>query len=286
MNLLLQTFIVFSSFALPPDSAALTHEQEIRAWHEMRLKNLQRDYGWLTLVALDWLKEGSNEVQGIGSVTLTHGVVMFQAKTNVEAFVAGKLFLSGPLTPQGEQAADTVKIGSKAFIIIRRGERLAVRMWDKDSKRRREFPGVQRYPVSDKWRIKARWQPYEPPKQIKVPTITPGYVEDYPVPGEAIFTIEGKEYRLEPVLEEPNGDYFFIFGDKTNGKETYGAGRFLYSKPAINGTVILDFNKCYNPPSAFTEYATCPLPPPGNKLPIRVVAGEKKFGEHEFRRED
>jgi hypothetical protein len=280
MNFLLQTFVVFSSFTLPPDSVALTHEQEVRAWHERRLTNLRRDYGWLTLVALDWLKEGSNEIRGIGSVFLTHGVAMFQAKTNVEAFVAGNLFLSGPLTPQGEQTADTVKIGTKAFIIIRRADRLAVRMWDKDSKRRREFDGVQRYPVSDKWRIEARWQQYEPPKQIKVPTITPGYVEDYPVPGAAIFTIEDKEYRLEPVLEEPNGDYFFIFGDKTNGKETYGAGRFLYSKPAVNGTVILDFNKSYNPPCAFTEYATCPLPPTGNKLPIRVEAGETKYGPH------
>jgi uncharacterized protein (DUF1684 family) len=115
---------------------------------------------------------------------------------------------------------------------------------------------------------------------MKIPTIIAGYEEDYPVPGVAIFEIGGKEYRLEPVLEEPNGDYFFIFGDKTNGTETYGAGRFLYAKPAQGGRVILDFNKSYNPPCAFTEFATCPLPPPQNKLPIRIEAGEKKYGIH------
>ncbi len=280
MNLFLQTFFVLSSFTLAPDSAALTHEQEVRSWHERRLKNLQRDYGWLTLVALDWLKEGKNDVEGAGSVALKRGVIIFEANKNVNASVAAIPFTSGVIKPQGEPAADTVKIGSKAFVIIQRGQKLAVRMWDTESKSRREFKGIERYPVANQWRIVARWQPYDPPKRMKVPTITPGYVEDYPVPGVAIFTVQGKEYRLEPVLEEPNGDYFFIFGDKTNGKETYGAGRFLYSKPAANGTVILDFNKSYNPPCAFTEYATCPLPPPENKLPIRVVAGEKKFGEH------
>lgn len=281
MNFLLQTFLVFSSFTLPPDSAALTHEEEVRAWHERRLKNLQRDYGWLTLVALDWLKEGPNEIQGVGTVTLNHGVTTLQVKSDVAAFVAGRLFSAGVIAHQGEQGpVDTVKIGSKAFIIIQRGDRFAVRMWDTNSKSRRELPGIQRYRVNDQWRIVARWRPYDPPRRIKVPTITPGYEEDYPVPGAAIFTVHGKEYRLEPVLEESNGDYFFIFGDKTNGKETYGAGRFLYSKPAVNGTVILDFNKSYNPPCAFTEYATCPLPPPGNKLPIRVEAGEKKYGQH------
>jgi uncharacterized protein (DUF1684 family) len=153
-------------------------------------------------------------------------------------------------------------------------------MWDTQAQNRREFSGIERFPVSRNWRIEARWQPYDPPKTMKVPTIIAGYEEDYPVPGVAIFEIGGKEYRLEPVLEEPNGDYFFIFGDKTNGTETYGAGRFLYANPAQGGRVILDFNKSYNPPCAFTEFATCPLPPPQNKLPIRIEAGEKKYGIH------
>ena len=282
MKLLFQSLFSFFSLFSPTanDSATATHEEEVRSWHERRLKNLQRDYGWLTLVALDWLKEGRNKVEGVGIVTLNQDIITFEAEGNVHASVGGRPFTSGRIKPQGDQGADTVKIDSRAFVIIQRGERLAVRMWDTESKSRREFKGIERFPVTNQWRIVARWKPYDPPKRMKVPTITPGYVEDYPVPGAAIFTIKGREYRLEPVLEEPNGDYFFIFGDRTNGKDSYNAGRFLYSKPAVNGTVILDFNKSYNPPCAFTEYATCPLPPSGNKLPIRVEAGERKYAEH------
>jgi hypothetical protein len=103
-------------------------------------------------------------------------------------------------------------------------------------------------------------------------------MDDSPSPGVAVFEKDGKTYRLEPILEEGETDYFFIFGDRTNGSETYGAGRFLYSAPAApDGTVVLDFNKAYNPPCVFSAFATCPLPTPQNKLPIPVRAGEKKY---------
>ena len=263
------------------DSSFLAHQDEIRAWHERRISNLKRDYGWLTLVALDWIKEGANEIPKLGSVTLDEGKVTFRIAQGVVASVMGKPFSGGVLrTDHDEGGPDTVTIGSRAFIIIKRGDRFAVRIWDKESRHRKEFTGIERYPVSAKWRIEAQWLPYDPPKKIKVPSIIPEYLEEYPVPGVALLTIDAKQYRLEPVLEEPNGDYFFIFGDKTNGKETYGGGRYLYAKPAKDGKVIIDFNKAYNPPCAFTEYATCPLPPPGNRLPISVNAGEKNY-EHD-----
>jgi uncharacterized protein (DUF1684 family) len=263
------------------DTTAVSHEEEVRAWHERRIKNLLRDYGWLTLVALDWLQEGTNTIRDLGVLTLTKGTVSLTLKLGVRATVNDQPFTSGLIRAEGSGAPpDTVKVDSRAFIVIKRGERFALRMWDTQAQNRREFSGIERFPVSRNWRIEARWQPYDPPKTMKVPTIIAGYEEDYPVPGVAIFEIGGKEYRLEPVLEEPNGDYFFIFGDKTNGTETYGAGRFLYAKPAQGGRVILDFNKSYNPPCAFTEFATCPLPPPQNKLPIRIEAGEKKYGIH------
>jgi hypothetical protein len=121
---------------------------------------------------------------------------------------------------------------------------------------------------------------YDPPKRIKVPSVIPDYMQDYDVPGAAVFTIGEVEYRLEPVLEEGESDLFFIFGDRTNGRETYGGGRFLYAKPPKDGKVILDFNRAYNPPCAFSPYATCPLPPASNRLPIRVEAGEKSFDHH------
>jgi uncharacterized protein (DUF1684 family) len=100
-------------------------------------------------------------------------------------------------------------------------------------------------------------------------------------PGYAVFRLQGKEYRLRPVLETADAkELFYIFRDQTAGKETYGAGRFFYSEMPKDGQVVLDFNKAYNPPCAFTPYATCPLPPPENKLPVRIEAGEKKYGDH------
>jgi uncharacterized protein (DUF1684 family) len=260
------------------DSATDAYEKEIRAWHERRIASLKKDYGWLTLVALDWLHEGPNEVKGIGMIVLHNTTITFEAFPNVEPTRSGQPFRAGILHSDAEKGGpDTVAVGSKAFVVIKRGERYALRMWDKESPRRQQFKGIERFPVSTKWRIEARWEPYTPPKTIRVATVIAGYEQEYPVPGVAIFTIDGKEYRLEPVLEEPHGDYFFIVGDRTNGKETYGGGRYLYASPPGNGKVIIDFNKLYNPPCVFTEFATCPLPPPANRLPIPIHAGEKKY---------
>lgn len=263
------------------DSTAISYEEEVRAWHERRVKNLLRDYGWLTLVALDWLEEGKKEIQNIGTLTLKNGAVSLDIKPGVKATLNDKPFSGGGFRVESETSTpDTVKVGTRAFIVMKRGDRLAVRMWDTEARNRKEFAGIERFPVKREWRIEARWVPYDPPKQMKVATVIPGYEQEYPVPGVAVFAIGGKEYRLEPVLEAPDADYFFIFGDLTNRKETYGAGRYLYATREQDGKVILDFNKSYNPPCAFTEYATCPLPPPQNKLPIRIEAGEKRYGKH------
>lgn len=276
--LLITSALLMASMQAP---SAQEYEKEIQAWHERRIATLKRDFGWLTLVALDWLNEGRNTVKGIGTVTLRAGEISFRPNDGVRVTLSGRPFLGGMLRSDADAGGpDTVVIDSRAFVVIKRGERYALRMWDKESPRRKQFKGIERYPVSLKWRIEARWEPYDPPKTIRVATVIPGYEEEYPVPGVAIFTIDGTEYRLEPVLEEPNGDYFFIVGDKTNGKETYGGGRYLYASPARDGKVILDFNKLYNPPCVFTEFATCPLPPQGNRLPIPITAGEKKY-EHE-----
>jgi uncharacterized protein (DUF1684 family) len=123
--------------------------------------------------------------------------------------------------------------------------------------------------------VVARWEPSNPPTEIAVPNVL-GEVERSPSPGTAVFTIGGKEYRLTPVLEGDSPELFFIFGDETNRTETYGAGRFLYAEPAKDGKVILDFNRAYNPPCAFSAFATCPLPPKPNRLALRVDAGEKR----------
>ena len=124
----------------------------------------------------------------------------------------------------------------------------------------------------------ARFVPHPELKPIAVPNIL-GQVEKMPSPGYAVFELGGREHRLEGVFEEPGAtELFFIFKDKTSGQETYPAGRFLYSGLPKDGTLVLDFNKAYNPPCAFTDYATCPLPPKQNWLEARVAAGELRYG--------
>jgi uncharacterized protein (DUF1684 family) len=263
------------------DSTERSYTDQIREWHGRRVAGLKRERGWLSLVALDWLREGNNEIHSVGTVILKGGIVSVQMAAGVRARMSGSPFSSGALKTDAEQGGpDTVEIGSRAFIVIKRGDRYAVRMWDSRATARKQFAGVDCFPISRAWRITARWEAYDVPKRIKVGSVIPGYVEDYPVPGAAVFTVAGKEYRLEPVIESGASELFFIFGDRTNGKETYGSGRFLYTDFAKDGKVVLDFNKAINPPCAFTSFATCPLPPKSNKLDLRIEAGEKKPRVH------
>ena len=254
----------------------LSYEEEIAAWHQQRIASLKRPHGWLSLIALDWLEEGDNLIAGFGVVTLNKGAIFYRSLPDIQPTLRGELFTSGALVTD----VDRVEIGSKAFVVIRRGERCAVRIWDGNAETLKKFTGIERFPLSKEWKREARWEAYEKPKPIKIQSVIPGYVENYVVPGVAIFIVDGKEYRLEPVGEQGARQLFFIFADKTNGSDTYGAGRFLYTDSPKDGKVMLDFNKAINPPCAFSSYATCPLPPASNHLPVRIDAGEKKFGDH------
>jgi uncharacterized protein (DUF1684 family) len=163
-----------------------------------------------------------------------------------------------------------------SFYPISRQGRLAIRVKDPETDARRAFRGLTYFPVDPSWRIEARVEDNAAPKPITVPNVL-GAETSEPSPGTLVFERGGKTYRLTPVLEEGETDWFVIFGDATNGHDTYGAGRFLYVPPAVDGRTVIDFNKAYNPPCVFTDYATCPLPPPQNRLPIRVEAGEKEY---------
>jgi uncharacterized protein (DUF1684 family) len=164
-----------------------------------------------------------------------------------------------------------------SFYPISRQGKLAIRVKDPESEARRSFRGLEYFPVDSSWRVEARVEPPADAGRISVPNVL-GTDTSEASPGTLVFERGGATYRLRPVLEEGETDWFVIFGDATNGRDTYGAGRFLYVAPAKDGRTVIDFNKAYNPPCVFTDYATCPLPPPGNRLPIRVEAGEKEYG--------
>ena len=252
----------------------------IARWREGREARLKADDGWLTVAGLFWLKDGVNAAGSSASsaIRLPRGPAHlgdfdFHDGKTVYRPVDGKPSeLRSDTDPGGP---DKIVVGEFTMFAIHRGNRHAIRLKDTNSEFRREFTGLHWFPVRKEYRIVARFVPYEQARQIAIPNIL-GETEKEPSPGYAVFSLRGHEYRLDPVLEENR--LFFIFRDETSGKETYGSGRFLYAEMPKEGKVTLDFNKAENPPCAFTPYATCPLPPPQNRLAVRIEAGELNYG--------
>ena len=205
-------------------------------------------------------------------VAIQAPVEFLYEKGVVKAHYEGKWLT---LRPDVSNADDKLVIGPLTMIVIERDGRQGIRLRDKNSKYRRSFKGLQYFPVKAEYRVEARWLPYPKAKKVVVNTVIEGVRETYEATGEVEFTLAGRKLRLEPVVDE--GELFYIFRDLTAGKSTYGAGRFLYSALAKDGKVTLDFNKAYNPPCAFTPFATCPLPPPQNRLDTAVEAGELAY---------
>lgn len=270
------------------------HKSEIQKWQSDRLASLTKDDGWLTLVGLFWVNEGENKFGSdaknafvlpkgkapgnAGSFWLEKGHVRLAAHSGVEITADNKPVTALDLKDDSDDNGPTVlKLGSLLITVIKRGERIGVRVKDTESQTRREFKGLEYYPIDPKWRLEARFEPYQPAKMIPITNVL-GMTDDEISPGALAFEVDGKTYRLDPILEKGETDYFVMIADDTTGKETYGAGRYLYvSPPDATGKVILDFNKVYSPPCAFTNFATCPLPPQQNRLPFRIEAGEKKY---------
>jgi len=164
------------------------------------------------------------------------------------------------------------------FHIMKRGDELFLRVRDAESPRRKHFAGLDWYPVDAAWRIEAQWVPFASPRTVPITNVL-GQTSQEPVHGKAVLTVAGRALELLPLTE--GDELFFIFTDETAPEETYGAARFLYAKATQDGKIVLDFNRAYNPPCAFTPFATCPLPPKENRLPLRLTAGEKNYpGAH------
>ena len=262
------------------DTAA--HTAEIKQWQKTRAERLAKEDSWLTLIGLHWLVDGENSVTlnkaGAPPVKLTRNGATTILHPDPSMTVDGKpLTGDTPLLADADEKGPTiVQMGSVRFNVIKRGERYGLRVKDAESEVRTHFKGLEYYPIDAKWRVEARFEAYHPPKQIPITDVT-GMNSVSIAPGVMVFELDGKEYRLDPVIEEGSEDLFIIFRDATARDTTYPAGRYLYAKPPKDGKMIVDFNRAYNPPCAFTAYATCPLPPLQNRLAVRIEAGEKKY---------
>jgi uncharacterized protein len=274
------TAMTFSRFAVPllalPLLAAVTYQSEITEWRQKREAGLRSDGGWLTVTGLFWLHDGQNRfgTDAKNDVVLPAG----PAHAGVFELHGGKVAvkMDGATRDLRPDSDDLAQVGRLRLYVIERGGRFALRMKDPESAFLRDFHGLEYFPPREDYRVIAQFVP--DPQKVPITNIL-GQTEPEESPGYVVFTLQGRQFRLRPVLDDPSSkDLFFIFRDLTSEKETYGAGRFLDTAPPKDGKVLLDFNKAYNPPCAFTPFATCPLPPKENRLAVRIEAGEKKFG--------
>jgi uncharacterized protein len=279
---------------LPAPAADDAYRAEVERWRREREERLKAEDGWLTVVGLHWLEEGAHAMgrdPGL-AVALPAGPgragVVERRGPQVKATLAEGLgaTLNGrpasgtvELTSDADGPANVLAFASLRLSVIKRGGRYGLRVRDAESPARRGFTGLRWFPVDEAWRVRARFEPARSPRTIPIPNVL-GQVEPMPTPGRVVFTLGGREHSLEPVLERGETQLFFIFRDETAGGDTYPAGRFLYADPPRDGSVVLDFNRAYSPPCAFTDFATCPLPPPQNRLPLRIEAGELRPTNH------
>jgi len=284
--------------ALAPD-AIPGWQNDLAQWRAQRERELAAPDGWLTLVGLEWLQPGVNSVGAaadnriripaqapghIGLFTASGKIVQILAPNGgfpPDLTIDGHPAREGPLTVD-DLKPSTIAWHGLTLVVLRRGDRFALRIKDANSPTRAAFHGLNWYPPDPRFVVAARWVPYNPPLIEKIPTVI-GATLDLPAPGVARFLLNGQVIALEPVLEDPaSKTLFFILRDQTSETTTYQAARFLHTQLPDHGldqpgTIYLDFNRLENPPCAYTAYATCPLPPDQNRLPVAIEAGEKRY---------
>lgn len=305
LALLLTPVLTFAVDASASITTSSSYKESIAAWRADREARLKADDGWLTVVGLTWIKNGESTIGSnpsstvvlpkstpdrVGTLTLAGGKVRFKPAPGLApnaVTINGQPAREMELKPDLDETYTRVVVERVKFFIIQREnagapDKFGVRIKDNDSAARRAFTRLKWYPVDPSWRITAQYVPYDKPRQLHFETEV-GVTEHDPSPGYVQFERNGKTYRMDAVLEDK--DLWFVMRDATSGKTTYAASRFLYTELPKNGVkkpgpVVLDFNEAQNPPCVFTAYATCPLPPPQNRLTLAVTAGEQMYGAH------
>ena len=284
-------FLLVSSLS----TADSTYQQSVETWRKDYQASLTSDTGWLTVSGLFWLHEGanrfgsdsSNEIVLPASAPKHAGVFEFHGgstiariQPDVIATQNGQPVQTVELRP--DNSNDRLVLGDLTLYVHASGNRLGIRMKDKNSKLRKEFSGLHWFPIDESYRATARYVPYDAPKQLDSQNVLGDPIK-LAIVGYLAFRLRGQDFRLE-VEQNKDGGFFVVFRDLTAGKETYPASRFIDTPPPKDDagvkTVNLDFNEAYNPPCAYNPYTTCPLPLPGNRMKIAIPAGEKLYKEH------
>lgn len=265
------------------------YEDEVHAWREGMDANLRAKNSWLALYGLTWLEEGVTRIGSdpkndillpedsapafMGTIEHSPGKTTFSSEAESTITLNGEPFQHSLLTPDSSEDPSYLEIGSLRMVVIERGGLTGLRIWDNNRIERRTFPGRSWFPVDSEFQVQAEFKEHAAGRTIVIPNVQ-GEQEEVQSLGTVTFTLRDLEGHLEAMEAADNG-LFIIFKDSTCGATTYPAGRFLVSEEVMGSTVTLDFNRSYNPPCAFTAFATCPLPPEENHLDFPVEAGEK-----------
>lgn len=293
MNQKLFSFLIVTLFASTGLFAQHSYQTEIENWKQKRIDYLRSDDGWLNLVGLFWLHQGKNTfgsgddveirfpknsiTENAGYFELNGTTVTLFVNESTDVTINNKIIRKAIIF-----SADSMNIfassGSLKWNIIKREDKIGIRLRDLKSPLAKSFNGTDRFATDSSWRIKAYLKKPQNNAGVFITNIL-GQTKAETTAGKLVFNFANKEYALDALEEDDQ--LFILFSDATSGKETYPSGRFMYAdKPGADGITILDFNKAFNPPCAFTSFATCPLPPKQNILPFAVTAGEKKYGHH------
>ncbi len=287
---LLVAAVLLAQPATSEESEPARYESALAEWRADRVADLKGPDGWLNLAGLYWLEEGANSFGAapgndlvapqdsappkLGEFLVENGTVTFRTEPRVDVFIGKSPVTQILLADDQEKEATLLTSGSLAWTVIRRMDRLGVRLRDYDHPAVTAFAGIDFYAADPRWRLEARFEPYPEPRKIRVPTVVEGLGWEPTVPGTLEFEVQGQALSLEAYHSDDG--LFIVFADTTTGDTTYPAGRYLAADlPGEDGTTILDFNKAYNPPCVFSEFATCPLATPRNRLPLAIEAGEK-----------
>ncbi len=271
-----------------PDAAYI---QSFDKWKAELVDDLKTN--WLSLAGLFWLKPGENPFGSeAGNVIVfpkgpAHAGVFELQGTDVtvkfgpdaHATIDGKPVTTAKLQPDTSGSPTIVELGSLRIKAIVRGQRIGIRLKDLDNEEAKNYHGPIFFPLDLSYRVTASWIPSDGKKTVDVPNVL-GDTTPTPVAGTVVFKIDGQEVRLTDLGGNPSKGLSFVFNDLTSKTDTYPGGRFLETDPVVNGTVVIDFNRAYNPPCAVTPYATCPLAPKENRMAVAIPAGEKYDRTH------
>ena len=263
------------------------YRASVEKWRQAYEADLKSDHGWLSVSGLFWLHDGENTFgsgplndivlpatapASAGSFEFHSGRTVVHVKAGVPATIGGKRVESAELHP--DSSTDQLVLGDLTLYVHSSGERFTVRLRDKNSPLRKAFTGTRWFPVDESYRAIGKFVPYDKPRPIDIQNVMGDTLKDTML-GYVAFQLGGKDLRLD--IDAASGEVEFVFRDLTSGHETYAASRFLDTTIEPDGKVVLDFNEAYNPPCAYNPYTTCPLPPPQNRLEVKIAAGEKTY---------